>query len=102
MDRTCAYCGGVFAESEGVGRPNSYCSQACRRSAQSERQRIVRRLERLEDEEMELRHRVARRKDDRVFGGGMQLLPADRLQDVESDIRVLRDRLRALFDVSAE
>jgi hypothetical protein len=95
--QSCAYCGESLAGRDGVGRPSSYCSVACRPGGQSERQRVTRHLSRLEEERMRLRHCVVRRGRERVFADGMQLLPADRLEDVESDITALRARLHELF-----
>ena len=46
---------------------------------------------------MALRHRVVRRPLDRVFAAGMQLLPGEWLEDVESDIAALKQRLGELM-----
>jgi hypothetical protein len=54
-------------------------------------------LLRLEEQVMALRHRVVRRPLDRVFAAGMQLLPGEWLEDVESDIAALKQRLGELM-----
>lgn len=46
----CIKCGRNFITEANTGRPPSYCSTACRRSAELEITRINRRLEALEDE----------------------------------------------------
>src|SRR4051794_1485284 len=96
--RACAYCGEPLADPPStVGRPTSYCSLGCRRASQSERQRIMRRLERLEDEQMNLRHIVRRGDRTHVWSPTGSTLPAERLKDVGADIAELRMRLRRLL-----
>jgi hypothetical protein len=81
-----------------AGRPPGYCSEGCQRSAQSERQRVGRHLERLEAECMELRHAVARGAPIGIVSSAGIVRPAERLADVEGDIARLRSRLRELLD----
>jgi hypothetical protein len=93
----CAYCRESFEGHDGAGRPSSYCSRACRRGAQSERQRIVRHLERLEAERMNRRH--AARRGDRIriaLPSGL-VTAAERLTEIDSDIAELRARLGVLL-----
>ena len=93
----CRQCAGGLSESAGPGRPSSYCSTGCRRAAQSERQRIGRHLQRLEEEFLGLRHAVRRGGISRSTPVGIQK-PAERLEDVTADIAHLRDRLKVLCD----
>lgn len=48
MERFCGYCGGGFLEVHRRGRPQLYCSVACRSARQYEVGRVNSRLERLE------------------------------------------------------
>ena len=57
----------------------------------------MRRLERLEDEQMNLRHIVRRGDRTHVWSPAGSMLPAERLKDVEADIAELRMRLRRLL-----
>jgi hypothetical protein len=88
--RTCLYCyGKVPTTPKTTGRPAAYCSRACRRAAQSERQRITRHLYRIEDELREVGHRIAR-GDKATFGG---VKPSQRKIELEVDRAALNARL---------
>ncbi len=93
----CPQCSAELPAPVGPGRPSSYCSTGCRRAAQSERQRIGRHLQRLEEEFLGLRHAVRRGGISRSTPVGIQK-PAERLEDVTADIAHLRDRLKVLCD----
>ena len=94
---SCHYCAEPLTPSEGGGRPSAYCSNGCRRAAQSERQRIVRHLERAESEAMDLRHAARRGDKTHMMSRSGLITAAERLGDVESDITELRERLRQLL-----
>lgn len=95
-ETNCAYCSGTLPPSDGPGRPPRYCCSGCRRAAQLERQRVCTQLAALETEGMTLRHLVARGVT--IHDAAFLLLPAERLADVETDIKTMRLRLRDLLD----
>jgi len=45
----CRKCSAPVARGDGPGRPRSYCSVACRRSAERELRRLDRQIEAVED-----------------------------------------------------
>jgi hypothetical protein len=102
MSEKCRYCGAAVPASTGAGRPADYCTIACRRAAQSMRQRITRHLIALEEEEMDLAHVVEhyeRRGDgSKITSRSGYVTPAERLADVRDDAARLRVRLRDLLD----
>lgn len=98
---TCLNCGAP-APIPATGRPASYCSTGCRRAAQSERQRIVRHLSRLEELTMELRHAVRRGSDSKWSTPGGYLTADERLADVQVDIVALTKRLTLLSNDGGE
>lgn len=54
MRRLCAYCGGVFIAVHRRGRPQLYCSAACKESKKYEVKRLNGRLARLEQRRAEV------------------------------------------------
>jgi hypothetical protein len=80
-----------------TGRPPTYCSVGCRRSAEYEVRRISRRLEALEERASRLRHEPDTSVRDWV---GRTRLEA--LTDVEAEIADAEARLRALLAAEAE
>jgi hypothetical protein len=53
MENTCVKCGNPL-EKPKTGRPPSYCSSACRRSAEYELRRLQKHIEKLETRKIEL------------------------------------------------
>ena len=90
--RTCLKCGRAV-EQLPTGRPRSYCSTACRRTAEFEIRRLVRRIERLDTD---LEHLRGVRDDGipDVYGHS----PKKRRALLAQGIREAEARLRALLD----
>lgn len=94
--RECVKCTAALPE-QATGRPRVYCGVTCRRAGEHEIRRIIRALERLEEQRRELKHT---KRDS--YGGGWNGL--DRLgrnlaqarKDTDADIAELEARLRVL------
>lgn len=95
----CPTCGREVSQRKKTGRPKSYCSTSCRRSAALEVTRLQRRLTKLEDglskakRDAERGYSFGARVD--VFGRGPQLALADLL----ADIAEARRRLKSLVEI---
>src|SRR5262245_65836804 len=80
-------------ETNGTGRPAIYCSVPCRRSAEFEIRRLVRRLEKLEDEQrVFLRRRGYQRDYYDDYGRSYKQAK----EDTEREIHEAEQRLRLL------
>ena len=88
----CVKCGRAV-EQPPTGRPRSYCSTACRRTAEFEIRRLVRRIERLDTD---LEHLRGVRDDGipDVYGHS----PKKRRSLMAEGIKEAEARLRALLD----
>ena len=87
----CVKCGNVLPPPSAVGRPQRYCSTACRRLAEYEVSRLQGRLSRLEDEFLREKHNRSGLKD---FSGRDA---AARMVDLRADIAEAEARLRELI-----
>jgi hypothetical protein len=81
-----------------LARPPTYCWVSCRRAAEREVRRATRRLERLEDEEMQLRRQLDDVDD--FYGERRHLRRKHRW--VTAEIERLEGRLRLLFGAQTD
>ena len=82
----CLKCGKPLESSTGKGRPNTYCSTACRRTAEFEIRRINLRLIKLEEQASNAR-----------LGYGM---PSEgHIRKLKDEIALYEERLRVLLEV---
>ena len=92
----CANCGNKLSAPARIGRPRTFCGEACKRAAGYEVTRINRRLEKLEqelsDERITTTHSDCAQYTD-VYGR----LPAQRIDAYEQEITRTRGRLLALL-----
>ena len=93
--RVCVKCAAALPPLSGVGRPQQYCSTACRRVGEYEIRRVQRRLIQLEDDLQREGHcRLALRD---MLGRDL----VQRVADLQADIATNEARLRALIDGDA-
>jgi hypothetical protein len=90
----CRKCGRAVV-SPATGRPRVWCSDGCRRAADYEVRRIVRRLERLEDALPTWRTAVDRGRHPR---GGSLKYARERLADLDGERIACEQRLALLLD----
>lgn len=88
----CLICHRPIEPKEGPGRPNVYCSPACRRTAEHEVRRLDRRLERLEEQRDDLRGEVLQYQ-----GTGMMRFYGPALAACEANIVTATERMRVLL-----
>ena len=92
---TCIKCDRQLHPQEGPGRPRRWCSVGCRRAAEYELRRLVRRLD-----DVEGQLPAWRRACDRGLHphGGSLVHARQVLDDLEADRVELEDRMRLLLD----
>ena len=88
---SCVKCGAALPPGKAVGRPQRYCSTACRRLAEYEVSRLQSRLSRLEDELLREKRNNSELKD---FVGRDA---AARMLDLRADIAEAEARLLELI-----
>lgn len=89
----CPHCGGAIIQ-PATGRRKKYCDPACQEMAKNSRRRLDRRLERLEDEEFDLRWEVYCGSPCKYADGSTI---AQRLEFVRGEMEAISDKLRSLY-----
>jgi hypothetical protein len=89
MTNSCLKCGKTIESGAAPGRPKSYCSVGCRRSAEHEIRRLSARIANLEERAMHLRLAVF-------------TIDHEEGTKIAEEIRTAEDRLRHLFEDAPE
>ncbi|GAB7005239.1 hypothetical protein JCM18899A_27120 [Nocardioides sp. AN3] len=108
LQGTCARpgCSTLFTRPSGAGRPASFCSELCRREAQTERRRLRRRLAHHEDQAQQLRllvaayERSAADDEDESAAETAEFLAPDVVRAAEDAVLEMRVMTRFITDES--
>jgi hypothetical protein len=92
----CANCGVKLPPPAKTGRPRTFCGEPCKRSAAYEITRINRRLEKLEQQLAD--ERITQSHSDlNCYSDQYGRMPAQRVDALEQEITLTRDRLLELL-----